>query len=157
MQRVILLSLPLKLIVTDYQAILRLIKINVLTYTGNLFLPVRKVLGSTEGKSVQIITQCLNDIEQVLQDHQLWQETSPEQEAFLSEQPFFLDTMGPCQWLQWVLIPRLKRLVSAGEMLPERLAITAYYEQVLSPEEPVYTPLLIKLNHLDRLFSQESA
>ncbi len=105
---------------------------------------------------MQIIIQCLDDIEQVLRDHQLWQDTSPKPETFLSEQPFFLDTMAPCEWLQWVLIPRLSQLIAAGQPLPQHLAVAAYYEQALSSAQPVYHPLLQKLNHLDRLFNQEA-
>ena len=37
----------------------------------------------------------LHAIEALLRQHQLWQETAPQPEAFASTQPFCLDTLAP--------------------------------------------------------------
>ena len=36
---------------------------------------------------------------------------------------FFLDTMQPLEWLQWVLIPRMHALLDVGAQLPQNFAI----------------------------------
>lgn len=63
----------------------------------------------------------LHAIEALLRQHQLWQETAPQPEAFASTQPFCLDTLAPFEWLQWVLIPRMHALLEGGTPCRRRL------------------------------------
>lgn len=100
------------------------------------------------------VSQCLVEIEQVLRQYNYWQQSPPPLAAFASEQPFFLDTMAPGEWLQWVLIPRLQQLITQQQPLPAALALTAYFEQALPSEEPIYSPLMTRLQSLDLLFYQ---
>ncbi|SPX17104.1 Domain of uncharacterised function, DUF446 [Escherichia coli] len=37
--------------------------------------------------------------------------------------PFFMDTMEPLEWLQWVLIPRMHDLLDNNQPLPGRFAV----------------------------------
>ena len=46
-----------------------------------------------------------------LQKIALWQTSPPNPDAFLSEQPFALDTMQAHEWLQWIFIPRMRALI----------------------------------------------
>lgn len=62
----------------------------------------------------------LHAIEALLRQHQLWQETAPQPEAFASTQPFCLDTLAPFEWLQWVLIPRMHALLDGGHRCRRR-------------------------------------
>ena len=103
-------------------------------------------------RRITAINQCLVDIEQVLRQYDYWQVTPPPITAFASEQPFFLDNLAPCEWLQWVLLPRLQQLIAAEQPLPLQLAVTAYFEQTIAPEAPIYLPLIAQLQALDRLF-----
>ncbi|WP_101775144.1 YqcC family protein [Pasteurella oralis] len=73
----------------------------------------------------------LQQLQAVMQELALWQATPPEESAFLSEQPFALDTMSPTEWLQWIFIPRMHALIERGEMLPSKISITPYLEEVL--------------------------
>ena len=52
-------------------------------------------------------------IEALLRETEHWQDSAPDSRAFASEQPFCLDTMEPIEWLQWVLIPRMRQLLEA--------------------------------------------
>lgn len=63
----------------------------------------------------------LHAIEALLRQHQLWQETAPQPEAFASTQPFCLDTLAPFEWLQWVLIPRMHALLEGDIRCRRRL------------------------------------
>ncbi len=102
------------------------------------------------------ILQRLAQLEQILRDHQLWQQDAPEAQALNSDQPFCLDTLHPLEWLQWVLIPRLTDLVGSGATLPGNMAVTPYFEMALEPQLSVRPVLLVTLSQLDGLFAQES-
>ncbi len=63
----------------------------------------------------------LHAIEALMRQHQLWQESAPQPDAFASTQPFCLDTLSPFEWLQWVLIPRMHALLEGDTRCPGRL------------------------------------
>lgn len=98
------------------------------------------------------VRQGLLAVETLLKTHALWQSEAPDAAAFNSAQPFFLDTMRPLEWLQWVLIPRMHALLDAGTALPQNFAITPYYEMALEADIPARRELLVHLNALDALF-----
>ncbi|MCC4263120.1 YqcC family protein [Oceanimonas baumannii] len=52
-----------------------------------------------------------------------WQNEPPPPGALQSTQPFCLDTLSLPQWLQFVLLPRLRDLLAAGQPLPARIAV----------------------------------
>ena len=66
-------------------------------------------------------------IEALLRETEHWQDSAPDSRAFASEQPFCLDTMEPLEWLQWVLIPRMRQLLESGMPLPQNFAVAPYY------------------------------
>ncbi|AUX94582.1 YqcC family protein [Mixta gaviniae] len=98
------------------------------------------------------VRQGLLAVEALLKTHALWRSEAPEAAAFASTQPFFLDTMQPLEWLQWVLIPRMHALLDAGDQLPQNFAIAPYYEVALEADTPGRGALLTHLNALDALF-----
>lgn len=98
------------------------------------------------------VRQGLLAVEALLKTHALWQSEAPASTAFDSEQPFFLDTMRPLEWLQWVLIPRMHALLDAEAALPQNFAITPYYEMALEADIPGRSELLVHLSALDALF-----
>ncbi|OOF35887.1 YqcC family protein [Rodentibacter heidelbergensis] len=73
----------------------------------------------------------LEQLRQTMQRLNLWQTVPPAQEAFLSQEPFFLDTMEPEEWLQWVFIPRMHALLDNHSPLPNKIAISPYVEEAL--------------------------
>ena len=98
------------------------------------------------------VRQGLLAVEALLKTHALWQSEAPDSAAFASTQPFFLDTMRPLEWLQWVLIPRMYALLDAEAALPQNFAVAPYYEMVLEADMPGRQALLIHLSALDALF-----
>ncbi|MDR7344556.1 MAG: YqcC family protein [Pantoea sp.] len=98
------------------------------------------------------VRQGLLALETLLKTHALWQNNAPETAAFNSTQPFFLDTMQPLEWLQWVLIPRMHALLDAGAALPQNFAVAPYYEMALDAGTAGRNELLLHLNALDALF-----
>lgn len=100
-----------------------------------------------------LVRQHLHAIEQVLRSHQLWQGVAPQPAAFESTQPFFMDTLEPHEWLQWVLIPRMHALLDSNQSLPTSFAVAPYYEMALDAAHIGREPLLAALQELDALFA----
>lgn len=103
-----------------------------------------------------LVRQHLLAIEQVLRDHQLWQGVAPLPTAFESTQPFFMDTMEPHEWLQWVLIPRMHALIDSNLPLPVAFALAPYYEMALDAAHVGRESLLAALQELDVLFASQA-
>ncbi len=74
----------------------------------------------------------LQALEALLREHQHWRNDEPQPHQFNSTQPFFMDTMEPLEWLQWVLIPRMHDLLDNNQPLPGAFAVAPYYEMALA-------------------------
>ena len=46
----------------------------------------------------------LQQLQLAMQKLDLWQAVPPSQDAFLSEEPFAIDTMSPEEWLQYLKV-----------------------------------------------------
>ncbi|MGY4677550.1 YqcC family protein [Pasteurella sp. P03HT] len=95
----------------------------------------------------------LQQLQQVMVELNVWQTTPPEEQAFLSEQPFALDTMSPTEWLQWIFIPRMHALIESGAPLPSKISITPYLEEALKEMETLQT-LLRPISEIEALLQQ---
>ena len=69
------------------------------------------------------VTELLDRIEAELQAHQLWRTAPPSTEALQSTEPFCVDTMSLSEWLQWILIPRMRALLDGNLPLPTNCSI----------------------------------
>lgn len=78
----------------------------------------------------------LQALEALLREHQHWRNDEPQPHQFNSTQPFFMDTMEPLEWLQWVLIPRMHDLLDNKQPLPGAFAVAPYYEMALATDHP---------------------
>lgn len=58
------------------------------------------------------------DIEAELRRLQLWDSHPPDEEALASLVPFCHDTLRLEQWLQWLMLPRMKTILEADAPLP---------------------------------------
>lgn len=94
------------------------------------------------------VSNLLIDIEQMLKKYELWSSEPPELVAFESEVPFFVDTMTAEQWLQWVFLPRMRALIDKQVNLPEKIALTPYFEEALPPHTGELITLLKTLDNL---------
>lgn len=74
------------------------------------------------------IASLLIDLEAVLRTAGLWEREAPGAEALASVEPFCVDTLEFPQWLQWVFLPRMSALISAGMPLPDRSGIAEMAE-----------------------------
>jgi uncharacterized protein YqcC (DUF446 family) len=65
-------------------------------------------------------------IERELRALHAWQDSPPPDSAFDSKAAFFADTMSFYQWLQFVLLPRVRAIVAAHGAFPESSEVGAY-------------------------------
>ncbi|OCG25566.1 hypothetical protein A9G11_02050 [Gilliamella sp. wkB108] len=106
---------------------------------------------SEKRQTVLTINQ-LNQIEDEMQKRMLWQTTPPKADAFLSQEPFAIDTMEALEWLQWIFIPRMRALIDAKTNLPQGFALHPYFEEALKEQDEV-SQLLLLIKQLDDLSS----
>jgi tRNA pseudouridine synthase C len=96
----------------------------------------------------------LQNLQQTMERLALWQTMPPQEEAFLSDQPFALDTMSPTEWLQWIFIPRMYALLESQATLPSQIAISPYLEEALK-EEAYLAELLRPIIEIEELLQQQ--
>ncbi len=63
----------------------------------------------------QQIHQQLITLETQLRHVALWSDTPPDDKAMQSSEPFCVDTMPIEQWLQWVFIPKMKKMTTSPD------------------------------------------
>jgi uncharacterized protein YqcC (DUF446 family) len=73
--------------------------------------------------------QLLDELEQQLRDHSLWQLMPSCEEALKSREPFAIDTLEPEQWLQWIFIPRMTALIEGLQPVPSGFSIAPYFSE----------------------------
>ncbi|MDU5698609.1 MAG: YqcC family protein [Haemophilus parainfluenzae] len=73
----------------------------------------------------------LQQLQLAMQKLDLWQAVPPSQDAFLSEEPFAIDTMSPEEWLQWIFIPRMAFKEAEEDFLVELLTPLRELEALL--------------------------
>ena len=97
----------------------------------------------------QKVQSILTRLQSEMLKHNLWQNEPISSDAMNSAQPFSFDTMSPEQWLQFILIPKLTRLITVGAPMPNQFEITPYFEQTLSEKTKKQTQLINIIKQLD--------
>ena len=69
-------------------------------------------------KSIEQGSDLLFELEEILKAAGLWSAVMPSQDALASQQPFACDTLDFEQWLQFILIPRLRALLKSKTLPP---------------------------------------
>ena len=90
-------------------------------------------------------------IELQLRQMNCWQSEPLAAEKYLSCEPFCLDTMSFEQWLQFVLLPRLKQLVEDGQPLPTVSGVAPMAEEHYRSGSDPGQALIRELAALDEL------
>jgi uncharacterized protein YqcC (DUF446 family) len=103
------------------------------------------------------IADVLLRVEATLRIHDRWNPQQPPPGALDSTQPFCIDTLRFEQWLQWILLPRMKAILEDNKPLPRKSAIFSYAEHCLHKDDPPTTDLLEHIRRFDELISIQSA
>lgn len=97
------------------------------------------------------------EIEREMRQLSMWiSEDSPEapsHEALSSTQPFCIDTLEFPEWVQFVLLVRVRNLIEAGAELPEKSDIAPMAEEYFR-QRPQNTDNLVEfIREMDRIIS----
>ncbi len=101
------------------------------------------------------VAEVLIDIEAQLRQLSLWERLPPSSRALASVEPFCVDTLTLPQWLQFVFLPTLYRMLEEDAPLPERCAITPMAEEFFRGSQLATADLLESLRSIDRLLGGE--
>ena len=102
------------------------------------------------------IAELLIDIEAELRQLGLWDRLPPSPEALASDQPFSIDTLTLPQWLQFIFLPTIYRLLEEGQPLPARCGIAPMAEEYFRGLGLASTSLEQALSKIDELLSGDS-
>ncbi len=101
------------------------------------------------------IAEVLIDIEAHLRQLGLWDAAPPSAEALGSQEPFAVDTLTLPQWLQFIFLPTMYRLLEESQALPARCGIAPMAEEYFRGATLPVAPLLTALERVDTLLSGE--
>ena len=101
------------------------------------------------------ILAVLSDIEAELKELSLWQGESgrPATAALNAPAPFGLGVMEFHEWLEYVLLPRLREMIEDQRELPSSLLTHPMAEEVWRGKWGQYRRLIGHLRRLDSLFA----
>jgi uncharacterized protein YqcC (DUF446 family) len=99
------------------------------------------------------VANLLIDLEYELRVMQLWEETPPSPEALTSTEPFCVDTLEFPQWLQWVFLPRMHRLVDQNEPLPPKSEIAPMAEEYFRGHANPHPEIIGVLHGIDEVIN----
>lgn len=102
------------------------------------------------------IAEVLIDIEAQLRQLGQWDKVPPSPEALASDQPFCIDTLTFPQWLQFIFLPTIYRMLRNGETLPARSGIAPMAEEYFRGTGLRSGELEEALRRIDALLSEGS-
>lgn len=97
------------------------------------------------------VAEVLIDIEAALRQIGCWDAVAPPPAALRSEQPFAVDTLNFCQWLQFIFIPKMHFLVAEQQALPNACGITPMAQEYFRAQQLPVAGLLSALEQMDEL------
>jgi|AntRauTorcE11898_2_1112593.scaffolds.fasta_scaffold76856_1 uncharacterized protein YqcC (DUF446 family) len=83
----------------------------------------------------------------------VWETERPPEEALQSDQPFGIDRLAFTQWLQFVFLSRMKRLIEEGHRLPAVSGMAPMAEEHFRARAASGEKLINELAEMDRLLS----
>ena len=101
------------------------------------------------------VAELLIDIEAQLRQLGLWEREPPPPQALASDQPFSVDTLTLPQWLQFIFLPTLYRLLAEGQPLPGRCGIAPMAQEYFRGLALASATLEQTLQKMDQLLSAE--
>jgi uncharacterized protein YqcC (DUF446 family) len=96
------------------------------------------------------IAQTLSAITKEMQHLGLWHDASPSQEKLASKLPFCVDTLTFCEWLQWIMFPKLFVIIETKANLPSKSNMSVMAQEALKREDANTEQLLKLITQLDK-------
>jgi uncharacterized protein YqcC (DUF446 family) len=108
----------------------------------------------TSSQRERALIAVVDGLEAELRRMRLWEHEPPSARKLASTQPFCVDTLALSQWIQWLLIPRMRAIFAGEGKLPTQSAIHPYAEDCFEHlDDP--TPLLLLIERFDGLIRGE--
>jgi len=98
----------------------------------------------------------MDALEQEMRQIALWSKDAPPITAMASRTPFCYDTLMFWQWLQWILIPRIRLILADGTTLPTTSDIAPLAEVEFRRLSQDSSRLLELIRVFDRLISRNT-
>lgn len=95
----------------------------------------------------------LDDIAREMRALSLWSDEPPPASAFVSQKPFFVDTMSFPEWLQFVMLPRLQALIDEGQPMPASADIAPMAEEYFKNTDVRAARLINLIREMDLLIT----
>ncbi len=94
-------------------------------------------------------------IEREMRAANMWSESPPPPEAFQFRRPFAMDTMAFDQWLQFVLLPRLRACATGAAEFPPNSSVAPVFVREYDgrDEDPAFVRLSALVHQLDELIN----
>ncbi len=103
------------------------------------------------------LADILLELEAELRRLNLWSDQPPVPSALASTEPFCIDTLDFHQWLQHVLLVRMKMIIESQATLPQASGILAMAEECYRDELHKMSDLMDLLRQFDVVVSRHSA
>lgn len=106
----------------------------------------------------QAVAEVVDGIEAEMKRVDLWEEERPAPARLGSAQPFCFDTLRFHEWLQWLFLPRMQRILDAGGAgMPAESGIHPYAEECLRDDPRDTDALLLLIRRFDELVTAGAA
>ncbi|MBN0988707.1 YqcC family protein [Amphritea pacifica] len=99
------------------------------------------------------LEQLLVRIEAEMRAWSLWSATPPADSALQSRQPFCIDTLSFWQWVQWIMVPRLRQMMARQQPLPQSSDMTPMAAEAVTASGIKSSKLIDYFTALDQLLS----
>ena len=76
-----------------------------------------------ELKKRRLLLQLLNKLESELRNQELWQKNKPSDADLSSTVPFAIDTLTFVQWLQFIFIDKMGKILQLSQPLPGAISV----------------------------------
>lgn len=107
-----------------------------------------------ELKKRRLLLQLLHKLENELRTAGLWQETKPSQQALDSRAPFAIDTLSFVQWLQFIFLDKMVKLVHLSQPLPKSMLVLPMATEYFKNLSLNSTEIIKIIGRIDLLFSE---
>jgi uncharacterized protein YqcC (DUF446 family) len=101
------------------------------------------------------VAELVDAIEQEMRRLELWAEEPPPVAAMASRVPFCYDTLKFWQWLQWILVPRMRLVLAGSDPLPAASEIAPLAEVEFRRLSQDTQQLLALIRELDRAITRD--
>ena len=104
---------------------------------------------------IQRTTVLLNELALTLKSLNLWQTEQLSELELSSSAPFCCDVLTFEQWLQFVFIPQITLMISQGQALPNKIALSPMAEESFKSLAVKAKPLLCVINKIDQTLTEQ--